>query len=362
MSKIDISVIIPMYNAKKYIFSCVENILKAEEYGLSLEVIIVNDCSKDDAMDILMERYSGDERVVLINQEKNAGPGKARNRGIEEARGEYITFVDSDDGLRTDAYDKMLKTARAMDADVVHVTGGLMPVTSDIPDDINLLTEDDVYHFTMDQGEKIAEETLLTSDIAKRIELWLNHGLHWAIWNKLYRREFIISHNLKFSDMKLAEDQSFCFGCLVNADKYVILPGEWYIYRISGDSLSRGKKSPEFMIKVLESEALIWDTIYSYVKDNEFAQSNLKLVREAAAYIIKCVDDGFAVPTVRDVGLDALKECESVNNAFAEFFGNNAELMKWQFYKAHEKVLDEETFFEKSNNPLFWKAIKEKRG
>ena len=109
MSKIDISVIIPMYNAKKYIFSCVENILKAEEYGLSLEVIIVNDCSKDDAMDILMERYSGDERVVLINQEKNAGPGEARNRGIEEARGEYITFVDSDDGLRTDAYDKMLK-------------------------------------------------------------------------------------------------------------------------------------------------------------------------------------------------------------------------------------------------------------
>lgn len=95
-----ISVIIPVYNAEKYIASCVKSIL--EQSYESLEVILVNDGSKDSSLELCREFAKNDERVYVIDQ-PNAGPNASRNRGLAAAKGDFVVFVDSDDAFYSPA-------------------------------------------------------------------------------------------------------------------------------------------------------------------------------------------------------------------------------------------------------------------
>ena len=101
---IKVSVIVPVYNVEKYIRQCLESIIN-QTYK-NLEIIVVNDGTKDNSMKIV-EEYLSDERIKVINKE-NGGIASARNRGIDEATGEYISFVDSDDWLELNTYEKFL--------------------------------------------------------------------------------------------------------------------------------------------------------------------------------------------------------------------------------------------------------------
>lgn len=96
-----ISVVIPLYNSEKYISECVHSIIDNYKYG-DLEIIIVNDGSTDRSQSIVKELVEKDKRIILINQD-NKGPSAARNRGLAEANGKYILFVDSDDFLESRA-------------------------------------------------------------------------------------------------------------------------------------------------------------------------------------------------------------------------------------------------------------------
>ena len=103
--KVKVSVIIPLYNAKEYMEKSILSV--REQTYENLEIILVNDGSTDDTA-LVCENYSKlDKRIRVVNQE-NAGPGAARNRGLEEATGEFICFVDSDDKLVASAIEIML--------------------------------------------------------------------------------------------------------------------------------------------------------------------------------------------------------------------------------------------------------------
>lgn len=90
-----VSVVTPLYNAEKYISKTIESIIN-QEYN-NLEIIIVNDCSKDKGPEIVKKYQNYDERIKLINLEKNSGAAVARNVGIENSKGDFIAFIDSDD-------------------------------------------------------------------------------------------------------------------------------------------------------------------------------------------------------------------------------------------------------------------------
>ena len=90
-----VSVVIPLYNAEKYISKTIESIIN-QEYN-HLEILIVNDCSKDKGPEIIKKYQNHDERIKLINLKKNSGAAVARNVGIEISKGDFIAFIDSDD-------------------------------------------------------------------------------------------------------------------------------------------------------------------------------------------------------------------------------------------------------------------------
>ena len=355
----NLSVIIPMYNAADYIVNCVNAVLSQDLEGI--EVIIVNDCSTDESMNICREHFGGNDNVILINQPSNMGPGQARNTGIKRARGKYVTFMDSDDGLRPGAYRAMYEAAQQKDADVLHVTGVLMQTVDEAPCDLNELSEDEVFRVTLDEGPKINELTVLTVDMQERLSKWLLHEIHWSIWNKLYKRDFLLCNDIVFGDMKFAEDQVFSFRCLCRADKYVMLPGEWYMYRIGSESLSRGRRGAAFMIKALTSQLNMPSCMKAAMAGVEYFDNNPAAQDKAIRYVFDALEKGFIIPTFKDAGEDNLRSDAALCNVFTEYFGDNSYFAENQFYSAHANLPAGDNIYDMITSPAFWRAMKEKQ-
>lgn len=103
METIKVSVIVPVYNVEEYIEECIESIVN--QTLKEIEIIIVNDGTKDNSMKKI-EKYLSDSRIVIINKE-NGGISSARNAGLKIARGEYVTFIDSDDFIKITMLEKL---------------------------------------------------------------------------------------------------------------------------------------------------------------------------------------------------------------------------------------------------------------
>ena len=113
-----ISVIVPVYNCEKYVTKCIESIIN-QTYR-NLEIILVNDGSSDNSLKVLMDYKNKDPRIKVIDK-KNEGVSKARNEGIKVCKGDYITFVDADDWLELDMYEKMHNILVKEKVDMVRV-------------------------------------------------------------------------------------------------------------------------------------------------------------------------------------------------------------------------------------------------
>lgn len=120
-----ISVVVPVYKVEKYLERCINSVL-SQSYK-DLEVILVDDGSPDKCGKICDEYAKKDDRVKVIHKE-NGGQSSARNIGIQEAKGQYISFIDSDDYLEKNAYETLIKVATTTNADITE--GGVQSIPS----------------------------------------------------------------------------------------------------------------------------------------------------------------------------------------------------------------------------------------
>ena len=201
---IKVSVIIPVYNTEKYLKRCLDSLVM--QTLENIEIICINDGSTDKSLDILKEYESN---IVIINQE-NQGQSVARNKGLEIAKGEYIGFVDSDDWVDVDYFEKLYKTAKKHDADIA-ATGI-----------IRLHKFGKKYHI------KFTEE-IVTDDVNKKFELCEVPDKSY-VWNKIYKRESLLNNNIKFVENMIFEDCIFTPQVLHKLDKLVTVPNVYYYY------------------------------------------------------------------------------------------------------------------------------------
>ena len=217
-----LSIIIPVYNAREWVAETLESLV-TQTYD-DVEIICVDDGSRDDSISIIRQYQEKYENIRLIEQ-KNAGVCAARNAGIEAASGEYIAFIDADDLAEKEMYERMIAQLEEEKSDIIfcefvrffsdghkqYAVETSFPKLLENPQDIEL--------FLQSTKSRTDGETLYTQDI------------HGACWRSIYKKEIIDAHHVRFhTDLRFAEDQIFVLEYLEHCQKlsYTDKPYMWY--------------------------------------------------------------------------------------------------------------------------------------
>ncbi len=203
-----LSVIIPVYNVEEYLVKCVESVLN-QTYRY-LEVILVNDGSKDGSGRICDELAAKDSRIKVIHQE-NGGLSKARNAGIEAATGEYITFVDSDDWIEADAYEHLLNLMEKYRVKLV--CGGNFDVDGETGEKTLGLTP-------------AKEEVITTEEMVARMFLW--QGCDSSACDKIYHRSLL--ETFRYPEGRVCEDVAVTYKIVLSTDRAAMSDRPFYNY------------------------------------------------------------------------------------------------------------------------------------
>lgn len=315
-----LSIIIPVYNSEKYLRRCVESVL-AQTYK-NLEIILVDDCSTDESWNICNSLRESDQRIKAFHFQKNGGVSHARNYGMERANGEYIAFVDSDDYIKDDMYEKLLQIAEHHKADVV---------SSDI--DIN--------------GKNIACNVQPNCFYNKKriqneiLPLFTYSGSigTMAFTNKIFRWDAI--KNIRFyEEFSYQEDLMFMINVYGNIDSFYYLPEAFYEYiplhtglyssyrKDSGEKFIEARKRMLMLIKRYDikintvnfNNTFLYNIsfyIYRTIKHKEIGKERKKLIMEILTncVVIECCEELSKNATSFDRRI--AKAIKNQNNSFA---------------------------------------------
>lgn len=215
-----ISVIVPVYNVEKHLKKCLNSLL-LQTYD-NLEIICVNDGSEDDSLKILKQYAKKDERIKIITQE-NSGQSHARNRGLEAAKGDYVSFVDSDDWISLTLYKKFVNALNSTDKffDIY-----MFNYTSyeEKPDIEGFVNKNGLLYNMWTEKNGIAPDNVYQLSDCNDI-----FSGNMAIWNKIYKKELL--DNIRFEENYIFEDQLFHIQTLTEAKGIYINPEVQYFYR-----------------------------------------------------------------------------------------------------------------------------------
>ena len=228
-----VSVIVPFYNVENYIEKCLETLVN--QTLKDIEIILVNDGSKDRSIDIVnkfLKQYP--EKIVYLEKE-NGGLSDARNFGIPHAKGEYITFLDSDDYVEKDMYENMYELAKKEDSDMVECD-----FYWEYPDKLKT-DEGTIYHGKKEMIEKV------------RV----------VAWNKLIKKEILEKSDVKFPKGLRYEDVEFTYKLVPYIEKVSFLkkPCVHYVQREGSISNKQNERNKEIFD--------VLDNVISYYKEKE---------------------------------------------------------------------------------------------
>ena len=243
-----VTVIIPVYNVELYLTKCLDSVVN-QTYK-NLQIILVNDGTQDNSLEICEQYGNKDSRITIINKE-NGGLSSARNKGLEYAEGVYCYFMDSDDYIENDLIEKAVCKMAEENADMVIF--GMERFRED---------SDDIESFELDEQEySISNQRQRFEFIARE---YYQYKVAYEVWNKLYKLDIIKKNHIKFEDNNkiFAEDVCFLSYYLCHVNKIVSMRGKFYHYLIRGSSLTGvGLKES----KVRQFHQLL-DCVYQYVQ------------------------------------------------------------------------------------------------
>ncbi|WP_413307825.1 glycosyltransferase [Bacillus sp. 1P10SD] len=267
---VKVSVIIPVYNAEKYISQCIESLLA--QTLVDCEFIFINDGSIDRSHEIIQEYTKKDNRIRLIEQ-NNQGVSSARNKGLSIAAGEYIGFVDADDYISEDMFKVLYNSAVNGDCDIVisnfesRMEGKRVfshyPFNKNIILDFEYIQKNIIPYFLSDDN--------------------LN-----SVCTKLIRKSLISQSNVQFPvGVALGEDGVFCLKCFSKAEKIKFIDYMGYFYREVEGSATRSTYNKDYFKSSLEVYQLdIYDQYFSHLDLVSIKRLKaIKLIRSVMAYV-----------------------------------------------------------------------------
>ncbi len=269
MQKGLISIIIPVYNAGKFIERCLQSLL-GQTYS-NIEILCVDDCSHDNSCELINEFVKKDNRVKLFQNKENSGPATTRNVGLDNANGEFIMFCDNDDEYKPTMCEVMVNTLIKEDVDLGICRSEIFNLDLDIG----------AYNYT----NKIPlERQILNQDNRVAINVF--------VWNKIYKKELIDKYAIRFPDGLMGEDTAFIIMyCAVAKSVFgIIEPLYNFILRPNSATNTIGKFNSG---NRLFDRIKIIEYVYDFLIENDLFDTQEQYFKEMAKLELDYIS-GFA--------------------------------------------------------------------
>ena len=231
-----VSIILPVYNAQNHLARCVGSIC-AQTYQ-NIEIIILNDGSKDQSLPVCEEFRQKDPRILLVDK-ANSGVSDTRNLGLKLASGKYVEFVDSDDYLDPDFTERLVAAAEENEADfVIAPYKMVIPAGASKPEQVLDKIQDELGVMSVARPPELREYGFLPAGVYDKDTFALRlmdkpaSYFYSVLWNKLYRRDILTGNDIQFvSEMRWAEDLVFNLRYIQYAERFVAIdkPGYYYV-------------------------------------------------------------------------------------------------------------------------------------
>lgn len=232
-----ISVIVPAYNAEKTLAACLCNLV--HQTLSDMEIILVNDCSTDNTLSVMMDcEAQFPDKIIVVNSDKNRGAGGARNVGLCYASGEYIGFVDSDDVMVPEMYEKLYQKAVEGDYDIVDCG-----YYNEAADSAMVHTSDELTGILNDW---------------KRSELIASGGYFWS---RIFRKTFFDDLNIRFRENCILEDSETLMLTFARARSIGNVKEILYCYKNYDTSISKCTNAASYFRNASAAIEAIYDTL-----------------------------------------------------------------------------------------------------
>ncbi len=272
-----ISVIIPVYNAEKYISKCIDSVL-AQSYE-DWQMILVDDGSKDNSLEICQKYANIDNRIHVVHQ-VNAGAGAARNTGIAQASGEYVVFIDSDDYIEKEYFSLLSEH----NEDIVFID------IQDVNEEDRVIRKD-----FMSANRNLSIDSILRRQMTGRI--------NWGGVRKSVKLILLKEYNIKYTNHKIGEEALYSFEILYYAKSIGFIEYPLYNYVQRFDSLSHSKvDDPWGGAAITIKEKIIELGIYE-----KYANTVNAFLLSAAAASSKCIACNYSFSEY----LNKIQECRN---------------------------------------------------
>ncbi|MBU3111064.1 glycosyltransferase family 2 protein [Clostridium lacusfryxellense] len=283
MGKVIISVIVPVYNCEKYIKACIESILN--QSFLIFELIIIDDGSTDRSGEICEQYAKNDSRVRVFHQ-FNTGVAKARSNGVEISRGDYISFIDSDDYIDEKYLEILYKAMKNRNTDVVCCNC----IDCDIKEQKNICIEHDAV-------------ILDKKDILQ--DYFLGKRYVYNVWAKLFKKDIL--KMIPFVELKYSEDTHFILNFFMECENISLITYAGYYYRYQANSVTMSMKLIEKYKDYLVTAKYVCN-ICKNIDSHLYAQAQEKL------------SDGIYGAIAANVRFSSKNQLSKFNEKFLEYF------------------------------------------
>lgn len=246
-----ISVIVPVYNTAKYITKCINSI--STQSLTDIEIIVVNDCSPDNSLDVIKKLTVKDNRIVIVDKTINEGLELARRSGIQIAKGDYISHVDSDDWLEKDALKKLYEEAILNNSDIV------IGNHSRVLDKFGLIKKKsnlDVFRKNILLTRKEFMENYYQGFFGINI-------IPVTMWASIYKKEFLDSLEIETLNFNMGEDLNYNIQVFPEAQRISFIEDCVYYYRFGGMTTRFNEKIIDAALKMFDVKKLMMDR-YNY--------------------------------------------------------------------------------------------------
>ena len=234
-----ISIIIPLYNAKNYIGTCIDSILK--QSFQDFEIILVDDASRDGGLQFVGQSYKDESRLKILQHAQNLGEAESRNDGLALAKGKYIYFMDDNDALLPKCLETFFTVAEQTRADVVHMTRWI----DALEENFTLSSKTRVKR----RNEKDTSQKMLSQNLHDRLMAeFVESGSYATPWLNFFRHDFLYRNAVYFPKVTRQSDQLHLFAALCLAKNFCKIDAGLYIRRIS-DRNTALNASPEVHLR-----------------------------------------------------------------------------------------------------------------